>query len=78
MSSMYFRPRRTLTCPIVLFHGDADNLVMQDELLAWENSPHERRGLLYFLLPIIFFVDKHFEQVVGYVNQTIESLEIVG
>lgn len=45
---------RTLTCPIVLFHGDADNLVMQDELLAWENSPHERRGLLYFLLPIIF------------------------
>lgn len=25
-----------------------------------------------------FFVDKHFEQVVGYVNQTIESLEIVG
>jgi medium-chain acyl-[acyl-carrier-protein] hydrolase len=27
----------TLTCTIVLFHGDADNLIMQDELLAWEN-----------------------------------------
>ena len=69
---------RTLTCPIVLFHGDADNLVMQDELLAWEKFTTRKTRTIIFPAADHFFVDKHFEQVVGYVNQTIESLEIVG
>lgn len=62
---------RTLTCPIVLFHGDGDSLIMQDELPAWKKFTTQETRTIIFPGADHFFVDKQFEQVVDYVNQTL-------
>ena len=64
---------RALSCPIVLFHGDADSLIVQDELPEWEKFTDRETRTVIFPGADHFFVEKHFKQVVSFVNQTLES-----